>query len=217
MCSGIRVNHRRWAVSGTAGRALDGHTFRLYILFCVVLGCWGPGCPAPLQGAVHWGSSSPARLCCKNFPISEAQGEDSLSPAPPVQSAWLLWGRRSLQGVLVWDFNPKSRWSSVSEGAARQDRHWDIAPPPILGEPSKSPWHQRKRQLFWMELCILGSSTGSVTQESEHGVGIWEASSGWREFDPPALPWPCWEPEGNVEIADCHRTIVFNLCHNCSL
>lgn len=30
-------------------------------------------------------------------------------------------------------------------------------------------------------------------------------------------PWPCWEPEEDFEIAACHRTIVFNLSHNCPL
>lgn len=114
-------------------------------------------------------------------------------------------------------------WFCVPEGAARQDtssktplslQFWgkpaqiEHRISTLSGEVSAALPHGPLHLGEHISQSPKRMSTGRVFRRADVAGG---------HLNRLPCPWPCWEPEGNIEIAACHRTVVFNLCQNCPL
>lgn len=174
MCPGVRVNHKSQAGSGTADRALGGHTFSISILFCVVLGCFAltEGVLLLHMGLFTGGAPLLPVHAVRIYPFLRHQRRIHFLQHQQGSQPGCCEGQRALRVSWCGNFNHKGGWSSMSEGAARQDPDTETFSPSHPGRAQQIPTSSEESQGFWMELCVLGTAAESATQENEHWVDV---------------------------------------------
>lgn len=167
MCSWSRVNYKSQAGSGTADRALGGHTFSIYILFCVVLGCF-----ALTEGVLllHIGlftGGIPLLPVCavRIYPSPRHQRRIHLLQHQQCSQPGCCEGEGAFRvpwcGILITRVDGPMCLRE-RPGKTQTLRHSSPSHP---GRAQQTPMSSEESQMFWMELCVLGTAAVSHPRE----------------------------------------------------